>query len=306
MKVSQALRGVVFALLAGICWGLSGTMSQYLFTAKGVSSGWLTVWRMLLSGAILLTVTAIRKPAALKQVWTVKADTIQLLLFAVLGLMAVQFSYLQAIRYSNAGTATAMQYSGEALILLYACITERRFPKALEILALVLALGGIYLLATHGDPSNMALSEQGLLWGVIAAISLMLYTLLPARLIRKYDSASITGYGLLLGGLALSLFVRPWEETVTLDGMLLLVMTGIILIGTVLSFTIYLQSVVDIGGVKTGLLASVETISAPFFAVVWLHTSFQPVDYLGFGCILLMVVLLAVPALKKELSSIPF
>lgn len=302
MNRSATLRGVIFALIAGISWGFSGTMGQYLFTQKGVSSDWLTVWRMVLSGALLLAFTAVRNPAALKRVWLVKRDAIQLIVFALLGLMAVQYAYMQAIHYSNAGTATAVQYLGEAFILIYACIIGRRLPKAVEILALLLAMGGIFLLATHGDPGNMVLSRQGLIWGLIAAVALMLYTLLPSRLIAKYDSVSITGYGLLIGGAALAVFTRPWEHAPLIDGGVLWAMVGIILVGTVCSFTMYLQSVVDLGGVKAGLLASVETISAPFFAVIWLGTHFEPVDYLGFTCILVMVILLAVPALRQELK----
>ena len=43
----SSLRGVVLALCAGVFWGLSGTVGQYLFTRKGVYAGVLTVIRML-------------------------------------------------------------------------------------------------------------------------------------------------------------------------------------------------------------------------------------------------------------------
>lgn len=301
MSDRATLRGVVFALLAGVSWGFSGTLGQYLFTVKGVSASWLTVWRMVISGGVLLLLTAVRKPIALKRVWRSRRDAIQLIIFALCGLMAVQYAYMQAIHYSNAGTATAVQYLGEAFILIYACITGRRLPKLAETTALLLAMGGIFLLATHGDPLNMVLSGQGLFWGLTSALALMLYTLLPARLIAKYDSISITGYGLLIGGAALALLTRPWEQSVTLDAGLLAAMGGVILVGTVCSFTMYLQSAVDLGGVKAGLLASVETVSAPFFAIIWLHTRFEPMDYIGFVCIMIMVLLLAVPALRQEL-----
>ena len=51
---TKTLRGVLLALMAGTCWGFSGTVGQYLFTNFGVDSGWLTVVRMITSGIILL------------------------------------------------------------------------------------------------------------------------------------------------------------------------------------------------------------------------------------------------------------
>ena len=77
-------------------------------------------------------------------------------------------------------------------------------------------------------------------------------------------------------------------------------MAAIILVGTVFAYTIYLQSAADIGGVKAGLLAAVETISAPAMSAIWLHTSFTKADLFGFAMILIMVILLALPGLQEE------
>ena len=94
--------------------------------------------------------------------------------------------------------------------------------------------------------------------------------------------------------------VRPWEKAPALDMAVLVSMAAIILIGTVLAFTAYLKSVADLGGVKAGLLASVETLAAPLFAALWLDTRFVAADFVGFFCILAMVVLLSLPGLQAE------
>ena len=60
MNGQKTLRGTVCAILGGVCWGVSGTVGQYLFTQKGIDSGWLTVVRMLCAGAILLAAAALR------------------------------------------------------------------------------------------------------------------------------------------------------------------------------------------------------------------------------------------------------
>lgn len=282
----KSLRGTIYALIAGICWGFSGTVGQFLFSHTAIDSGWLTTVRLLVSGLILLVMAAIQRPQSVTGVWKNRRDALQLVFFGIAGLMAVQYCYMEAIFYSDSGTATAVQYTGEAMLLVYTCITARRLPRRSEFFGLVL-------------------SPAGLFWGLTAAVALMIYTASPCRLIEKYGSISITAQGMLIGGLALGLLLRIWQMPGTYTPQALLGTAAITLIGTVLGFTIYLKSTVLIGPLKAGLIAAVETVSAPFFSRVWLKTPFQPVDYLGFLCILSMVFLISLPELRKERAQAP-
>ena len=71
-----------------------------------------------------------------------------MILTAVFGLMLVQYAYLAAIRYTNAGTGTAMQYLGETFLLLVTCITMKRLPQLIEVLGLIFAMVGVFLIST--------------------------------------------------------------------------------------------------------------------------------------------------------------
>lgn len=297
---NNTLLGVIYALISGICWGFSGTVGQFLFTRTGMHSGWLTTVRLLSAGIILLVMTALRNPKSLAAVWKDRKDALQLLFFGIAGLMAVQYCYMQAIFYSDSGTATAVQYTGEAMLLVYSCIVLRRLPRISEALGLLLALFGIFLLATHGDISNMVLSVPGLVWGLLAAVALVVYTVAPGRLIREYGNGPVTAYGMLIGGGTLALLLRVWQLPGTYTAEALLGIAAIVIVGTILGFSIYLQSTVMIGGLKAGLIAAVETVAAPFFSRIWLKTPLQLMDYLGFACILVMVFLISLPKLLEE------
>lgn len=298
--MNKTTKGILYALIAGICWGFSGTVGQFLFTKTSMHSGWLTTVRLLSAGTILLVMTAVKDPKALKAVWTDKKDAAQLIFFGLAGLMAVQYCYMQAIYYSDSGTATAVQYTGEAMLLVYTCIISRRLPRLSEAAGLFLALFGIFLLATHGDISNMVLSVPGLVWGLIAAVALVVYTVAPGRLIKKYGNSVITAYGMLIGGTMLALILRVWQLPGTYTPEALMGLAAIVIVGTVFGFSIYLQSTVLIGGLKAGLIAAVETVSAPLFSRLWLKTPFELMDYLGFACILVMVFLISLPELMAE------
>lgn len=291
--MNKRTRGILCTLLGGAFWGFSGACGEYLFKNYTVDSAWLTVVRMIGAGIVLTTVNLLIRRGRSFEIWKDRADAAQLVIFALLGLAFSQFSYLTSIDYSNAGTATVLQYLGPVLIMILVCLRGRRLPNRREAVAVVLAVGGTYLLATHGNPKTMVLSREGLIWGLLSAVSLALYTLLPARIIPKWGSMTVTGWAMLLGGVAMGLATQAWGVPVALDAAGWLAVGGMVVMGTILAYTLYLQGVGDIGGVRASMLASVEPVSATLFSVLWLGTAFQWIDLLGFACIMATVFLLA-------------
>lgn len=286
-------KGLVGTFFSGICWGFSGACGQYLFTHYGIPSDLLTCVRMLLAGAILLVYCFIRKPRMMVAVWKNKRDALHLIVFAVFGLLLAQYTYLTTISYSNAGTATVLQYMGPVMILFADCVLKKRKPKPLEALSLVLVLTGAFLLATHGDVHSMVLSKEALIWGILSAVALCLYTTLPGSLASRYGSDVIMSYGLIIGGAVLALLPETFSQPLVMgvDGYLAL--SGIILVGTIFAYVIYIYGVSVIGPVKGSLISSIEPVSATLFAVFWLGSDFAPLDLVGFICILSTVFLLA-------------
>lgn len=293
-----AIRGTLCAILGGVCWGFSGTMGQFLFSQKGLTTSWVTTVRMLIAGALLLGVMAARRPKEVKkiaQVWTVGKDARRLILFAAIGLIPCQFTYLECIANSNSATGTALNYLGQMMILLYVCFVTRRLPTRWEITALLLACLGVFFLATHGDIHTLVLSPKALSWGLIGAVMVVVYNTLPQRLLRIYGSPVITGWGMLLGGGILFFLSRFWTKQVTMDTQTVLGIMLIGVVGTAMAFTLYLQGVNDIGPVKTSLLSCAELVTAGILTSAWLKTPLAMQDLFGMALILGMVVFLSVP-----------
>ncbi len=290
---SKNTRGILCTLLGGTLWGFSGACSDFLFTNYAMDSSWLTVVRMLGAGIALtvINLTGSRKRSI--AIWKNGMDAVQLVIFALLGLAFSQYAYLTSIDHSNAGTATVLQYLGPVLIMGLVCVKNRRLPDRREGIAICLAVGGTYLLATHGNPKTMVLSQLGLIWGLLSAVSLALYTLLPAKIIPKWGSMIVTGWAMLLGGAAMALISRVWSIPVALDIYGWLAVGGVVIAGTLLAYTLYLQGVADVGAVLASMLASVEPVSATVISALWLGTSFQWIDLLGFAAIMATVFLLA-------------
>lgn len=299
-KDKKAARGIAYTLIGAIAWGFSGACGQFLFANYEIQSGWLTTVRMTVAGLILLAASAFRNRPALDGIWKDRKDRLRLLLFAICGLMFCQYAYLTAVSYTNAGTATVLQYIGPVIIIILVCLRSLKLPNLWEGVSIILALLGTFLLATHGDIHTMALSPAGLTWGLVSAVGLASYTLLPGNLIKKWGSMVVTGYGMLIGGCVLGLISRAWRSPAVLDTKgWFFFLYGLIVIGTVISFSLYLQGVSDIGAVKASMLASVEPVSAALFAAFWLKSSFVWIDLAGFACILATVFLLT----KKDTAA---
>lgn len=289
---NKTIRGIFFTVTGGIAWGFSGACGQYLFKYHNLDSQWLTTIRLLSSGFVLLIVLILRKKFSLK-IFKNKKATIRLVIFAIFGLMFCQYTYLTAIRYSNAGTATVLEYLSPVLVLLFVSLRQLKIPHWKEFLAIGFALLGTFLLATHGNFGVLVLSRKALFWGLISAVAYASYTLLPGNLIEQYGNIAVTGFAMLIGGFALSFFGNFWVTPVELAFSGWLAFLAIVFIGTVISFSLFLQGISDLGAVKASMLASVEPLSASIFSALWLKTSFTFFDVIGMVFILTAVLIIA-------------
>ncbi|TVP51849.1 MAG: EamA family transporter [Mongoliibacter sp.] len=296
------LVGYIMALSAAIMWGISGTCAQYLFEEKGVSPSWLVCWRMVIAGTLLLIFALFRKNSDAKRIWLKKRDVFEILVFSTLGMVAVQFTYFYSISLSNAATATVLQYVGPVFVVGFYAIKLRRLPKPNEYIALALALIGTFLLVTHGSFDALVISEAALFWGLLSAVSLAVYTIQPVQLLRRFSSPTVTGWGMFIGGMIYLLVSNPWYLSGTWDMGTYLAFAYIIILGTVIPFSIFLASLNIIGAQTASLLCSVEPLSAALVAVAWLGVTFTGMDWLGTFFVVITVALLT---LSKRTVKLP-
>lgn len=285
------MRGVVCALAGGICWGFSGTCAQLLMNDYGVPATWITCVRMVVAAAFFLVLTAFRNWRDLVAVFRDWRSLVQIALFAIFGVLLTQLSYLNAISYTGAGVGTTIEQVGLVLIMLYVCVRAKRLPRMREAVGLVLALGGMLIIATQGEIDQLAIPIEGLTWGLISAVALTFYTLMPVRVLKKWGSMLVTGLAMLFGGSAASAVVQPWTMPVALPLGGLAALVAIVLVGTLGAYMLYLQGVNDAGPVKASLLCCVEPVSAMILALVWLHAPVTAWDLMGCALIVVMIFL---------------
>ncbi len=293
--------GIMMALASAICWGISGTCAQYLFEQKSFDPAWLVVWRLLLAGVALLVFSLLRGHQEVFQIWKKPGDAFQLLLFSLFGMLAVQFTYFYSINLSNAATATVLQYIGPLFVVAFYALKFRRWPVLAEYTSLALAITGTFLLVTHGSFEELVISEKALVWGLLSALALAVYTIQPVQLLRRYSAATVSGWGMLIGGLLFSCYVNPFQIVGIWDSATWITFSYIILFGSILSFFLFMTAIPIIGAQTASLLCSVEPLAAAFVAVIWLDVYFGPMDWLGTLFILITIALLTLATKPKKL-----
>ena len=297
--MSKVVKGTLFTVIAGIAWGLSGTSGQYLM-ARGISALVLTNIRLIIAGLLLVLLSYIKSKEQFLAFLKDKSSLFSLLLFSLFGLFLNQLAYLSAIQETNAGTATVLQYVCPVGILAYTCIKDKVAPTIAEILSMFLAIGGTFLIATHGQMDQLSMTPAGLFWGLFSALTYALYIILPIKLIQKWGSILVIGVGMTISGFVAVPFTGIIGTSLPMSFDIFLAFTGIILIGTVFAYTAFLKGASLVGPVKSSLLASIEPISAVFFAFIIMGDIFYPVDFLGMAMILLAVTIISLKDLMLE------
>ncbi|MEO5998851.1 MAG: EamA family transporter [Chitinophagaceae bacterium] len=292
--ISNQGKGYILAVSAAICWGISGTFGQYLFQTKHLDADWLVTVRLLISGLLLLALAQTKKQINLLGVWKTRQDRLSLILFSIGGMLAVQYTYFATIKFSNAATATILQYLGPAMITTYIALKNWKLPVATEIMAIILAITGTFLLVTHGNPKTLSISGQALFWGISSAFALAFYSIQPIPLLHKWDPVVVIGWAMLIAGIACGFIHPPWRFEGDWDEITFLLVAFIILFATLGAFYAYLVSIKYIGATKASLLACTEPLSAALLGVSWLKTPFGLFDWIGTAMILITVILLSI------------
>ncbi|KQL18467.1 DMT family transporter [Cytobacillus solani] len=302
MKTSRRL-GLIMIIIGAALWGISGPIIQWLFQQTTITSIDFLIIRLLLAGILILAVLSIRKQSIFA-IWKEPHQWIQLVIFAIIGMLGAQYAFIETVRISNAVTATLFQFLGPVLITVYVAVQYKKLPSLIQLISIIIALSGIFFLITNGSIENIILTKIAVIFGLLTAIGFTFYTLQPASLIKKWGSPLIVGWGMLLAGIALLLFNRPFSfqaiaNTLTFETSTMLFLA--ILSGT-LSFVLYIGSLKHLSPMETSLLSSIEPLVAVIVSITWLNESFGGYQLIGGALIVAAVVALSLP--EKELETV--
>ena len=287
------LKGILLIIGAATCWGMGGVAGQYLYEYHQADSVWLVMIRQIVGGLIFLSFgTLVQKQNVFKALRETPRDLVE---FSFLGILGAQLGFYYTIGLCNAATATVLQYMAPIYVMLWVSYKNRRCPEGRELLGIVGAILGVFLIATHGSIDSLALSPEALIIGLLSAISYAYYSIKPIEMLKRYSASVIIGWGQLLSGLFLLFWRNPFSAPGNWDTNAVLAMCYLVLGATIASYGLYLQGLKIVGPTKASLISCAEPLASIIAVVVLLGTRLVLPDLLGMACIIFTVLILSIP-----------
>lgn len=257
----------------------------------GVPVLWMTPVRMLCSAAFFLAFSLLRHRTALKEALRDRKSLLQITCYGVFGILLMQITYLFAIEHAGAGTALTLEQIALIFVMVYVCIKDRRRPYRREVLGILFAFIGVVCIATQGDLGTLNVPLQALAWGLAAAFTMALYNILPIGPLERFGTPVVNGIGMFVGAVVCTVFTAPWTVSIALPPQGWLILGCLIVIGTIIAYFLYVQGIKDAGPMRASLLACSEPVAGTFISALWIGTEISLWDFLGLGCIIVMIFL---------------
>lgn len=270
-STSQRLKGIIVIISGAMLWGATGPMMEWVLSSSELSVSFMLTVRLTLAGAMLLLFLMLTKKDIFS-IWKSPFWWVKLIIFGVLGMLGVQYTFVAAINASNAVLATLLQFLAPIFVVLYVSFAQRMMPPKYQVIGIAGTLVGLFLLLTNGSFSNLLVSNEALLWGLGVGLTFAFYTLYPTSIMNEWGVLIVVGWGMLIGGLVLGLFKGFWqfeEMEIMLQPNIAWMMVWIILCGT-FAFVLFLGSMKYISPVETSILSSMEPLTAMVISVIWL------------------------------------
>lgn len=292
---THRFKGIMMIISGAMLWGATGPLMEWILSTSEISVSFLITIRLVLAGALLLFLLAITKKKIFA-IWKQPFWVVQLLIFGIVGMLGVQYTFVAAIDASNAVLATLLQFLAPIFVILYVSFSMKKLPPKYQVIGIIGTLFGLFLLLTNGSVDNLLVSKEALLWGLGVGVTFAFYTLYPTSIMNEWGVLIVVGWGMLIGGLVLGLIKGFWEfenYSIMAELNLALVFTVVVIIGTS-AFVLFLSSMKYISPVETSILSSFEPLTAMVISVIWLDQVLEVWQLIGVVFMLVCVTWLSI------------
>ena len=292
MQTQKKLHGMLLASLASSLWAISGISGEILFKKFNFSSDWLVSTRTLISGILLfLIVIFIEKKSVLRPLKN-KRDCAGIILFGTAGMYLVQYTYFKTIELSNVSFATILQFTAPFFIFIYESIKNKKIPAVSTVILLFMTILGVVFIATKGNFSNLSISLEALLLGVISAIMIAFYSTYPKKLLKKYGSITVVGWGMIIGSIISNVIHPIWKIEGNVNAKSMIQVIIVVILGTSIAYLIYIASLNYISSSLAGILTAFEPVLAAILSVAIFGLKFSFIEIVGFVLVFVSIFIL--------------
>ena len=293
-------KGTIYSLLSGLIWGICGILGEYFFSHYQVSSGWITSMRLLVAGGFVIVLSSLKLRSQLFEIWKNRNNYLPFLAYAILGIFSVQFFFYLCVEYSNATTATILQFISPVFILIYNRIIYKKKASKKAIFYVLTAMLGVFLMATKGDLSKLSITPLALLTGLLSALGVMFNVILPQRFAKKYGFVPTVGWGMIIAGLFSNFLYPVYKISFQVDAISICVCLTIAFLGTAFAFFLSMKAVSLVSPLVVSVVSASEPLSSAILSVLFLGMVLDSFLVLAMILIIVPMVFLSIEESKSK------
>ena len=115
------VKGIVMIIIGSMLWGETGPMMEWLLEHTPMTAEFMLAVRLMIAGVFVLLIVALQKNSVFS-IWKTRHSALQLIIFSVIGMVGLQYTFVKTIEVSDAIVATLLQFLAPIFIILYTSI----------------------------------------------------------------------------------------------------------------------------------------------------------------------------------------
>ena len=286
--------GLAVALLSAATFGSSGTFGSALMAA-----GWTpgaVVTARITGAALIMVVPAV---IAMRGHWRLLRRNVgRIVAYGFFAVAGCQFAYFMAVERLSVGVALLLEYLAPVLIVGWLWARYGRRPSALTASGVGAAVLGLVLVLDVA--SGAEVDVIGVLWGMLAAVGLVVFFLVAADEEEALPPIGFAGGGLAVGALGLlAAAALGWlpmaasTQPVDLAGWFApwwVAVVELAIVAGAIAYATGIGAARLLGGTVASFVGLSEVLFAIVFAWVLVGEAMSPVQVLGGAAILAGVI----------------
>jgi drug/metabolite transporter (DMT)-like permease len=303
-RVRRSGTGLSLGVLSAAAFGTSGA-----FAASLIGAGWspaaAVLTRITLAG-LMLTVPALLQ---LRGRWTLlRRAAPRVVAFGLVGVAGCQLFYFNAVARMPVGVALLLEYLGAVLVVGWLWARHAQRPRRLTVTGAAVSIAGLILVLNLTDTAGINL--VGVMWGLLAAVSLAIYFLLSAATDAEPVPPIVMAWaGMWVGAVVLGLLgwagVLPMAASTRPVDFLhhqvswVVPVLGLSLLAAVIAYVAGIGAARRLGAKLASFIGMAEVLFAIAFAWVLLGQLPSAMQFLGGAFILAGVTLVRVDEMRE-------
>jgi drug/metabolite transporter (DMT)-like permease len=274
-------RAVITVLAGATILGSLGAWGRTIYRYEGNPMVVVT-WRALIGAVALAGLLAILRPQLLR---IRPGDLPFFALYGFVGVTMNFWAYFSAVKFTTLAVAITLLYTYPAFVVLLSALFLRERLTSTKLVAVVVTLLGSTLVAQVHQADWLRLNLKGILFGLLAGLSMATYSIFGKRALSRYAPWTVVLYAFGAGGLFLAGLSGPrLLQAIRYPAVAWLWILGLALIPSLGGYALYTFGLRDLQASQASIIATWEVVTAACLG--WFLFGEQPAAIQYFGAAL--------------------